>query len=193
MDTLLRTACEVITERGLGHTRAADIAAAAGVSQALVFYHFDTKEKLLAAAFGYAAERDLARLDAVLASTAAPVERLRRTLRLYLPGSVPGGKEWSMWIDGWAESTRVPELERVVRRLDLRWREAVAEVIADGVRDGAFRCADPRGAAWRITALIDGLTVQLIVHDRAVSRRQLAEWVRAAAAREVGVAPELLA
>jgi AcrR family transcriptional regulator len=191
VDSLLQTACEVIAERGLGHTRAADVAAAAGVSQALVFYHFDTKEKLLAAAFGYAAEQDLARLDAVLASTAPPVERLRRILRLYLPGSGPT-KGWTMWIDGWAESVRMPELERVVRRLDLRWKEAVAEVIAAGVEAGAFECADPRAAAWRITGLIDGLTVQLVVHDRVVSRRQLAEWVRGAAAREVGVAAELL-
>src|SRR6202008_3912636 len=86
VDALLQTTCEVISERGLGHTRTAGGAPAAGVSQALVFYHFDTKEKLLAAAFDYAAERDLARLDTVLASTAPPVERLRRILRLYLPG-----------------------------------------------------------------------------------------------------------
>jgi AcrR family transcriptional regulator len=192
LDALLHTACEVIAERGLGRTRAADVAAAAGVSQALVFYHFDSKEKLLAAAVNYAAERDLARLDAVLGSGAPPLERLRRILRLQGLGGEQH-RSWAMWIDGWAESVRVPELERVLRGRDLRWREAVAEVIAAGVATGAFECADPRGAAWRITGLIDGLTVQLVVHDRVVSRRQLAEWVRSATAREVGVAPDLLA
>ena len=192
LDTLLHTACQVIAEQGLGHTRTADVAAAAGVSQALVFYHFDTKEKLLAAAFDYAAERDLTRLDAVLASTAPPAERLRRILRLYGPAGTPA-KAWAMWLDGWAESLRVPELERAVRRLDLRWREGLAEVIAAGVATGAFDCPDPRGAAWRITALVDGLTVQLVVHHKTVSRRQVMDWVAAAAAREVGVPPEALA
>jgi AcrR family transcriptional regulator len=192
LDTLLHTACEVIAERGLGHTRAADVAAAAGVSQALVFYHFDSKEKLLAAAFDYAAERDLTRLDAVLVSTAPPIDRLRRILRLYGPAGTPA-KAWAMWIDGWAESLRVPELERAVRRLDLRWREALTEVIAAGVADGAFDCPDPRAAAWRITALIDGLTVQLVTHDKVLSRRQVMDWVRVAAAREVGVPPGALA
>jgi AcrR family transcriptional regulator len=191
MDSLLRTACEVIAERGLGHTRAADVAAAAGVSQALVFYHFDTKEKLLAAAFDYAARRDLTRLDTLLASAAPPVDRLRRILRLYGPAGTPT-KAWAMWIDGWAESLRVPELERVVRRLDLRWREAVAEVIAAGVAAGSFDCPDPSGSAWRIIALVDGLTVQSVVHDRVLSRRQVTDWVREAAAREVGVPPEAL-
>ena len=42
LDELLRTACDVIVQRGLANTRAADVAAAAGVSQALVFYHFES-------------------------------------------------------------------------------------------------------------------------------------------------------
>lgn len=68
LDALLRTACDVIAERGLANTRTADVAQAAGVSQALVFYHFATKERLLAQAFEYAVEQDLARLDAVVRS-----------------------------------------------------------------------------------------------------------------------------
>ncbi|GAA4219527.1 AcrR family transcriptional regulator [Streptosporangium album] len=50
-DDLLRTACDVIAARGFGHTRTVDIAQAAGVSQALLFYHFETEEKPLAQAF----------------------------------------------------------------------------------------------------------------------------------------------
>ena len=69
LDALLRTACEVIVQRGLANTRTADVAQAAGVSQALVFYHFTTKERLLAQAFTYAAEQDLARLDTVIRSS----------------------------------------------------------------------------------------------------------------------------
>src|SRR6185503_18147010 len=83
LDSLLRTACDVIVERGLANTRTADVANAAGVSQALVFYHFSSKERLLAQAFAYAAEQDLARLDAVLEAALSPLEKLRRILKLY--------------------------------------------------------------------------------------------------------------
>src|SRR3954470_21311460 len=85
LDALLRTACDVIAERGLANTRTADVAHAAGVSQALVFYHFATKERLLAQAFSYAAEQDLARLDAVVSSNATPLDKLRKILKLYAP------------------------------------------------------------------------------------------------------------
>ena len=188
LDALLRTACEVIVERGLANTRTADVAQAAGVSQALVFYHFATKERLVAQAFAYVAERDLARLDTVVRSTAPPLVKLKKILRLYAPTS--RSRSWAMWIDGWSESLRTPELEKVSRRLDLRWREDLGGVIAEGVRDGSFVCDDPSGAAWRINALIDGLAVQVAVHDRVISRRTFGEWVRLAAARELGLSPD---
>ena len=190
MDSLLRTACDVIVQRGLANTRTADVARAAGVSQSLLFYHFATKERLLAQAFAYAAEQDLARLDAVLHSAATPLDKLKTILKLYAPTG--RSKSWTMWIDGWSESLRVPELEKVSRRLDLRWKEALTEVITAGVADGSFICEDPSGAAWRISALIDGLAVQVAVHDRVISRRQLADWVRLSAARELGLRPDQL-
>lgn len=190
MDSLLRTACDVIAARGLANTRTADVAQAAGVSQALVFYHFATKERLVAQAFAYAAEQDLARLDAVHRSTATSLVKLKKLLRLYAPPGRP--RSWAMWIDGWSESLRTPELEKVSRRLDLRRREGLGEVIAAGVSDGVFTCDDPAGAAWRINALIDGLAVQLAVHDRVILRRQLTEWVRLSVARELGLAAEQL-
>ncbi|HEU0241532.1 MAG TPA: TetR/AcrR family transcriptional regulator [Micromonosporaceae bacterium] len=191
LDALLRTACEVIASRGLPNTRAADVAAAAGVSQALVFYHFDTKDRLLARAFAYAAEHDLARLDKVLASKSEPLAKLRAILKIYMPTRV--SKAWAMWIDGWAESMRVPELEAVSRRLDLRWKEGLSEVIEAGVKDGSFTCDDALGAAWRLIGLLDGLAVQVTVHDKVISRRQLSDWVRIAAGRELGIDPDSLA
>jgi AcrR family transcriptional regulator len=187
---LLRTAVEVITERGLANTRAADVAEAAGVSQALVFYHFQTKDQLLARAFDHAAEQDLAKLDAVLRSSTPALSKLRRLLALYAPTG--RSKAWQLWIDCWSQSLRSEELERVSRRLDLRWREALAGIIADGTAQGEFDCADPAGAAWRICALIDGLSVQVTVHQRVITRKQLTEWVRVAAARELGLKPEHL-
>lgn len=181
----MRTACDVILERGLPNTRTADVAAAAGVSQALVFYHFESKDRLLAQAFAYAAEQDLARLDSIVGSAAKPLDKLRRILRMYAPTGA--SKAWAMWIDGWAEAMRVPELETVSRRLDLRWREALTDVIKAGVVDGTFTCDDPHGAAWRLIALMDGLAVQVTVHDRVISRRQLTGWVHTAAAKELDV------
>ncbi|WP_229401315.1 TetR/AcrR family transcriptional regulator [Micromonospora okii] len=190
LDALLRTACDVIAERGLANTRTADVAQAAGVSQALVFYHFATKERLLAQAYAYAVEQDLARLDAVVRSSAPPLVKLRRLIKLHTPTG--RSASWSLWIDGWSESLRAPEVEKLSRRLDLRRREDLAAIISDGVREGTFDCPDPVGAAWRINAVMDGLAVQLAVHERVIPRRQSTEWIRLVAARELGLEPAQL-
>jgi AcrR family transcriptional regulator len=191
LDEILRTACDVVAERGLGHTRTADVARAAGVSQALMFYHFESKERLLSQAFTWAAEQDLNRLETILDDGGPPLHKLRRLLRWYAPTG--SSKSWPMWIDCWSESMRLPELEKVSRHIDLRWKEAMSEVITLGVKDGDFVCDDPMATAWRLIALIDGLALQVTVHPRVISRKQLLDWVRLAAARELGIDPEDLA
>ncbi|GAA3067043.1 TetR/AcrR family transcriptional regulator [Streptosporangium carneum] len=189
-EDLLRTACDVIAAQGFGHTRTADIAQAAGVSQALLFYHFETKEKLFAQAFAYAAERDLEALTKVESAAGSPLERLRALLRLYSPAG--RSKSWALWIDAWAESIRNAELEEMSRRIDLRWKQALRAIIDDGTGTGAFTCADPDGSTWRIVSLIDGLSTQATVHRRVLSQARLAEFVRTATAGELGLSPEAL-
>ncbi|MQY04933.1 TetR/AcrR family transcriptional regulator [Actinomadura macrotermitis] len=58
---LLEGALEVLRTRGIAGASARVIAAAAGVNQALVFYHFGTVDDLLVAALGHGAESRVAR------------------------------------------------------------------------------------------------------------------------------------
>ena len=188
-EEILDAAAAEVTARGFARTRVADVAAALGVSTALVFYHFGSKEKLFAAALEHAAEKDLARLDATVAKATGPADGVRRILALYSPqGSADG---WTVWVDAWSESLREPEMRATSRRLDVRWKDVLADQIAQGVAQGVFHCADPDAAAWRISALLDGLAVQAMVH-RSLTRTQLASWVRDAAARELGCSPDML-
>jgi AcrR family transcriptional regulator len=166
------------------------VARAAGVSQALMFYHFASKDRLLAQAFTWAADQELARIDSILDDPGPPLHKLRKVLRWYAPSGA--ARSWPMWVGYWAESMRNPELEKVSRRLDLRWKEALAEVITLGVKDGDFECEDPTGAAWRLIALIDGLAVQATVHPRSATKKQMLDWVRTSAAHELNIAPETL-
>ena len=192
LDALLRTACDVIVERGLANTRTADVATAAGVSQALVFYHFATKERLLAQAFAYAAEQDLARLDAVHRLRRVAAGEARKILKLYAPTG-------SLQVLG--------DVDRLLGRVDAR--AGAGEGLpppgpalegrahrghrgraSPTARSRATTRAARRGASSRS---IDGLAVQVTVHERVISRRQLADWVREHAARELGLEPDDLA
>ncbi|GGZ29425.1 transcriptional regulator [Streptomyces olivaceoviridis] len=190
-EELLRAAIEQIEARGVAAVRIADVAAALGVSNALVLYHFSTKEKLVAAAFTYAAEDDLARLRKLLGRRTTALRRLRAAVRWYAPTGQAKG--WRLWIEGWAVSLREPALREVTRELDAQWKAAIARVIAEGVAAGEFACADPTGTALRLTALLDGLAVQLTSYPGAVPRSRAQGWVDDALARELGLEREALA
>lgn len=189
-EEILEAAAAEVTKRGFGHTRVADVSTELGISPALVFYHFGTKEQLFAEALAHAVRRDLDRLDATVAAARDPLDALRRIIAIYAPqGSAPG---WTVWVDAWAESLREPGMRRMMASLASRWNEVLAEQITAGVDLGLFDCPDPRGASSRLIGLLDGLSIQVMVH-RSLTRTQLGAWARAATARELGLSVEQLA
>ncbi|KOG28981.1 TetR family transcriptional regulator [Streptomyces viridochromogenes] len=184
-DELLRAAVEQIEARGVAAVRISDVASALGVSNALVLYHFSTKEQLVAAAFAHAAEADLAQLRRVLGRRSSAVRRLRAAVRWYAPTGQAKG--WRLWIEGWAASLRDPGLRRVATSLDQEWKAALTRVIAEGAAAGEFRCQDPAAAAWRLTAFLDGLAVQTTAYAGSLSRTAMLRWADAALDRELGL------
>ncbi|MFI7014697.1 TetR/AcrR family transcriptional regulator [Streptomyces sp. NPDC050164] len=189
-EELLRAAVEQIEARGVVAVRIADVASALGVSNALVLYHFSTKEKLVAAAFRHAAEADLAHLRRLLGRRTSALRRLRSAVRWYAPTGQAKG--WRLWIEGWAAALREPALREVTQDLDRQWKAALAEVITEGMAAGEFHCPDPHGTALRLTALLDGLAVQLTSYAGAVPRARAQEWAEEALARELGLDPAAL-
>ncbi|MEU5569067.1 TetR/AcrR family transcriptional regulator [Streptomyces coeruleorubidus] len=182
---LLRAAVEQIEARGVTAVRIADVASALGVSNALVLYHFSTKERLVAAAFRHAAEADLAHLRRLLGRRTSALRRLRSAVRWYAPTGQAKG--WPLWIEGWAAALREPALREVTQDLDRQWKAALAEVIAEGVAGGEFHCPDPQGTALRLTAFLDGLAVQLTSYAGALPRSRAQEWAEETLARELGL------
>ena len=89
-EEILSATVGLIDREGLAAVRVADVAAELGVSPSLVFYHFGTKDDLVAESFAHAVERDLGRIDRALASD-DPVEQLRRLVRLYGPTGQAAG------------------------------------------------------------------------------------------------------
>ena len=73
---LLEGALRTLTEQGIARTSARTVASAAGVNQALVFYHFGSVDELLAAACRYGAEKAVAKYRDRLAAVTSLSELL---------------------------------------------------------------------------------------------------------------------
>lgn len=186
-EEILAATVEHVDRVGLPAVRVADVADVLGISPALVFYHFGTKDGLLAGALEYAVDQDLQRLERAAQRGSEPAERMRALVRLYGPtGSARG---WRVWIDAWAAAQRDGEVRALVRRLDQRWCDAFREILTEGLATGAFTCPDVEATVARISALLDGLSVACLVY-RTVTRAQLRRWALEAVASELGLPRE---
>jgi AcrR family transcriptional regulator len=167
---MMAAALEVISERGYADTRIADVAERAGISPALVIYYFKTKDQLLTDAIRQYEDSWYAvgqRRMAQLPTAAARIEEI--VAMSCLPEADPEpGSSWQLWLDFWAQAARNAEVASVRRKSDERWRDEIAGLVLAGQEAGEFRDVDPSGFAICLTALLDGLTVQIALEDPAV-------------------------
>ena len=189
---MLEAAAEVIGERGLCDTRIADIAERAGLSPALVVYYFGSKEKVLTEALAYA--EDLFYIEAFreLTGIEGASEKLVRLIELACPAVERSeiDEYWALWVELWSRALRNDEAARKREALDQRWRTTIAEVVREGQRSGEFAPCDPERFATYLAALMDGLSLQGLLHDSAVSSDLINEMCLDAAARELSFEPD---
>ena len=190
-DAIVDAALAVAVRKGLASTTVRDVAAEMGTSSGLVHHYFGSMDEVLAAAFEKAAERDLETSATAMAVAPNPIAALRTFFETYTPVD----KDWAfqLWLDAWAEAARRPALQATSRRLNLAWVALLERTIRAGIDDGSFRSKDPRGAAWRIVSLLDGLALQVIAHATTLTRADVNRWAAQAAERELGLRDGALA
>ena len=187
-EQMLRAALEVICERGYPDTRIADVAERIGISPALVIYYFKTKDQLLTEAIRYSEDtwyEDDQRRLASLPTAAARVEEL--VAMSCLPEADPEPhSSWLLWLDFWAQAARNPEVASVRQKSDERWREMITSLVLTGQEAGEFAGVDAADFSVALSALLDGLAVQIALEDRVVDPVRAFELSMHFAANQLG-------
>jgi AcrR family transcriptional regulator len=185
-DRILQAACELVAERGIGGARIAQIARTAGVSTALVHYHFRNREELLAETLDYAFDLAAAvRIGPPEESGRRASRRLADVVEQSLPTSEPGRREWKLWAELWLGAARDPELRPIAAQMYERYRAWIAEAIEEGVADGEFAPVEPEAVADLAMALIDGLGLRVLLGDPAMPLERARERIGGLLAREL--------
>jgi AcrR family transcriptional regulator len=180
---ILAAAAEVIRERGLEHTRVADVAERAGTSAPSVLYYFASKAELLKEALTSAEERFYESLSAQLEELDSAADRL---LRIIHAACSDGDYDAALWMELWARALRDPELAATRAELDGRWRAAIAEVVRYGQERGEFGPTDADDLAVLMASLLDGLAVQIALGDMEVTPPRVSRLCVRLVERELG-------
>ena len=183
-ERILAAAVRRIASDGIDAVRIARIAMDAGVSTALVHYHFTTREALLAEAleYSFAQTGDL--------RTMRGDGLLRAMIEECLP--LPGEQEleWVLWVELWLRAVRHPELRPFAAEQYARMRAWLAEAIEDGIARGEFTACDAGPVADRVLALIDGFGIRSLLGDPQMPLERAREEVWALLARDLGLEQE---
>jgi AcrR family transcriptional regulator len=184
---ILDAAIERIASDGIDDVRIARIAMDAGVSTALVHYHFATREALLAEALEHSFEQ-AGDTRTVETGEGSAVTRLREMIDQCLP--LPGDleRDWVLWVELWLRAVRHPELRPTAAKLYARMHDWFVEAI----ESGDFAPCDAHRVADRTLALLDGLGLRALLGDPAMPLERARDEVWDALARELGVASPAL-
>jgi AcrR family transcriptional regulator len=165
---ILEAAVASLAAGGIEGLRIADVAERAGVSTALVHYHFETRETLLADALTRSFQVAGDSRASSKYGTGSAIERLRRKIDESLPYGGRREREWELWVELWLRAVREPELRRAAADVYARLRASLLELLDAGAAAGEFRLVDREATADRVLAAIDGFGLRALIGDPAM-------------------------
>jgi AcrR family transcriptional regulator len=188
-EAILDAAARTIARRGVRGLRVEDVASEAGVSAALLYYHFGSRSGLVKAALEHASEQAPSTALRNSAATrtddaTSGYEAVELALLAELDEEPTVRDNAVVWGEVSATAVFEPELRDDVRRVTEAWREAVAAGIRTGIGDGSIRAdADPDESAELLITLVDGLCTRWLVG--AISSGSARDLLRSALERSL--------
>lgn len=162
---------DAVAERGVRGMRVEDVAARAGVSTPLLYYHFGDRLTLIGAALD---EANAQAPSGVLRGPhpgATELGAVRDALLREFDEDAAIRSNSIVWNEVSATAVFEPELRDSLRRVTAEWNEWVAEAIAAGVEEGSIRAdLDPAETAELLTAVVEGLSLRWLAGSLELAR-----------------------
>ena len=162
---IIRSAYRTMARRGSHRMSLQDVADEAGVSKALVLYHFGSKDALLLAAMKWAVERTAERIRSGLESGGSPREQIAALVDAIFIEPKANRAFYLFYLDLVEHAGRIPSFGELSTMLIEIINGLYREVIADGVQEGVFDVPDIEVAARNMRALIEGTFLQWMQTD----------------------------
>lgn len=150
---IVNRAMQLFGARGYDRTSMRDIASAVGMLPGSVYYHFASKEALLAAVYAEGIDRSVAEVEQAIARHDDPWDRLQAASVAHLCLLVSNGALAAVVVDG-PQPTSAAHDELVCQRdrYEAVFRRLVAAIdLPPGVPPGAFRLALLGALNWALT------------------------------------------
>jgi TetR/AcrR family transcriptional regulator, fatty acid metabolism regulator protein len=159
---IVRSAYRVMARRGSHRLSLQDIADEAGVSKALLLYHFGTKDNLLLAAMRWALQGTSHRIRHSIEGVDDAREAIDALIDAVFVGPEANREFFLFYLDLVEHLARVPAFGELSAMLHEIINGLYAEVITAGKEQGVFAVDDVETVARDMRSLIEGTLLQWI-------------------------------
>jgi AcrR family transcriptional regulator len=179
-EEILAAAAQVLLKKGILAATTRDVTDQLGVGAGLLNHYF-TWAELRAMAFACVARADLER------SLTSREGEPAKTVLQHLLASCYASEQasiWRVWIEATDLAVDDAALGEQVSVCAKQWQRALSDLLKRGVVEGAWRCKDPDGSAWRILAMITGLVSLTLAPHAPLSRAEATRHLHQAVEHE---------
>ncbi len=170
-EQLILATIRCVANFGLADTTIATVAQEAGLSQGIINLHFQSKEGLLTETLRYLAdEYRTACQDAAAAGEASPAAGLTAMVELDFRRNICARDKLAVWFAFWGERKFRPTYRRICAERDKSYDGMVRVMCARLCEQGDYPDVDPALVADGLSALTDGLWLDLLVRPESMSR-----------------------
>ena len=170
-EQLIQATIRSVANRGLGDTTIATVAQEAGLSQGIINLHFQSKEGLLTETLRYIAdEYRTACREAADAAAVSPVAGLLAMVELDFRRNICARDKLAVWFAFWGERKFRPTYRRICAERDKSYDDMVRVMCERLCEEGDYPDVEPALVADGLSALTDGLWLDLLVRPETMSR-----------------------
>ena len=170
---LIRATVRSVAKNGLSDTTMATVAREAGLSQGIINLHFQSKERLLIETLRYIADEYNTSWEKALdGAEPSTVERLVALVEVDFKMPVCDRNKLAMWFAFWGESKSRPTYRKICRARDVRYREELGALCQLLIEEGGYQELDATALATGLSAMTEGLWLDLLISPRSITREQ---------------------
>jgi TetR/AcrR family transcriptional repressor of bet genes len=170
---LIRATVQSVAKNGLSDTTMATVAKEAGLSQGIINLHFKSKENLLTETLRYIAEEYTFSWEKALKGAgSSPAEQLVALVEVDFKLPVCDRNKLAVWFAFWGESKSRPTYRKLCAARDIQYRNELAALCQQLIDEAGYQGIDAMGLATGLSAMTEGLWLDLLISPRSVTREQ---------------------
>ncbi|MBJ3776445.1 TetR/AcrR family transcriptional regulator [Acuticoccus mangrovi] len=162
-EMLMNVAFDLFAQRNFASVTIKDIANAAGVNTALIYYYFSNKEGLFRATLESAIDQIFKDFETLEANATNPPIVIDEWLTIHLDYFERVQKFVKICLDYKGAAETDPVIDASIESFYDKERQLLADAVRDGIAAGLFREVDPNELADHISTHLDGIMVRAVI------------------------------